>query len=183
MAATAAKLACPAAWKGGWQRLADRIQAPVYCPSWLPNPLTGVLSGPWNNINSVDKRDDSYLMGFVWQEQGQEVHVNLRGYPGRTAIPTCRSVELVAGQRQEKRVPCFSRARGAKRAPGIAATMYAVNQDADESHVLYAWRHEGSLYTISEHVAPPLTHAQVVRNLDRMLRSLVLVRPGSAGQD
>ena len=30
---------CPAAWKPGWQRLANRIDAPVYCPSWMPSPL------------------------------------------------------------------------------------------------------------------------------------------------
>ena len=52
-----------------------------------------------------------------------------------------------------------------------------MNQDADQWHVLYAWRTGGSLYTLSEHVAPPLDYTKVVRNLDRMLRNLVLVRP------
>ena len=33
-----AKPTCPTAWKAGWQRLANRIHAPVYCPSWLPDP-------------------------------------------------------------------------------------------------------------------------------------------------
>ena len=36
---------------------------------------------------------------------------------------------------------------------------------------------DGSLYTISEHVAPPLTFSKVVVNLKRMLDGLVLVRP------
>jgi hypothetical protein len=54
-----------------------------------------------------------------------------------------------------------------------------VNQDADQWHVLYAWRHDGSLYTLSEHVAKPLTFRQVVRNLDRMLRGLVVVKPAA----
>jgi len=52
-----------------------------------------------------------------------------------------------------------------------------VNQDADQWHVLLAWRHAGSLYTVSEHVIRPYTYRQVVPNLDRLLRSLVLVRP------
>src|SRR5438034_1056949 len=30
---------CPAAWQAGWIRLADKVQAPVYCPSWMPSPL------------------------------------------------------------------------------------------------------------------------------------------------
>ncbi len=40
-ACRAAKPVCtePAAW----QRLANRIEAPVYCPGWLPDPLTAQL--------------------------------------------------------------------------------------------------------------------------------------------
>ena len=34
----------------------------------------------------------------------------------------------------------------------------------------------GSLYTVSEHVAPPLTFRQVVQNLDRMIGGLVVRR-------
>jgi len=54
---------------------------------------------------------------------------------------------------------------------------YTVNQDADQWHLLYAWTYKGSLYTLSEHIAPPLTVAMIVRNMDKMMRSLVLVRP------
>ena len=39
---------------GGWQRLANRIDAPVYCPSWLPDPLVPQIGNRWNNIDSVD---------------------------------------------------------------------------------------------------------------------------------
>jgi hypothetical protein len=52
-----------------------------------------------------------------------------------------------------------------------------VNQDADLWHVLYAWHYRGGLYTLSEHVAQPLTYKKVVANLHRMLRGLVVVRP------
>src|SRR5207302_7688393 len=34
--AAATKPTCPAAWRPGWQKLANRAQAPVYCPSWMP---------------------------------------------------------------------------------------------------------------------------------------------------
>src|SRR5512146_2180336 len=62
-----AKPAAPAkarcAFPGGWQRLANRIAAPVYCPGWLPDPLTSQIGGKWNNIDSVS-RDRSYLESF-----------------------------------------------------------------------------------------------------------------------
>jgi hypothetical protein len=60
---------------------------------------------------------------------------------------------------------------------GITATLYLVNQDADQWHYLLAWRHAGSLYTVSEHIIKPYTSIQVRKNLDRLLKSLVLVKP------
>ena len=176
-AAPRAAKTCPA----GWQQLAKRIQAPVYCPGWLPDPLVGRIGGRWNNIDVVSA-DRSYLESFVWQETGGgaaggEIHVNLRGYPGRTAIPICSDHQLVRGKLRKTPVPCFADPRGRVRAGGIAATVYTVNQDADQWHVLYAWRRAGSLYALSEHVAPPFSYAKVRANLDRMLRNLVLVRP------
>ena len=56
--------------------------------------------------------------------------------------------------------------------------MYTVNQGADSWHVLFAWRRGGSLYTLSEHVAPPLTFSKVVANLERMLRRARARPPG-----
>ena len=166
---------CPKTWRAGWQALANRIDTPVYCPSWMPNPIDAHIGGQWNNVHSVS-RDRSYLESFVWQETGNgsgEVHVNLRAYPGRTSIPRCP----VSDTGKTTNVPCFADPHGRKRAPGIIATMYTVNQGADTWHVLYAWRGAGTLYAISEHVAPPLSYRRVVQNLDRMLRGLVLVQP------
>jgi hypothetical protein len=173
-AAPEAKPRC--AHRAGWQKLANRIHAPVYCPGWLPDPLTSELGGRWNNINSVDP-DRSYLMSFVWQETGAgaaggELHVNLRGYPGRTAIPKC-----TRGGKDKGLIPCFSDPRGHVRRNGVDATMFTVNQDADQWHVLLAWRRGGSLYTLSEHVAPPLTYRKTVAYLKHELASLVLIEP------
>jgi hypothetical protein len=164
--ASSAPPRCPAAWRAGWQRLANRIDAPVYCPSWLPDPLTGEIDGRWNNIHSVSA-DDSYLLGFAWYEvPSGEIHVNLRGYPGRLGIPRC------AGN-----LPCFSDRGPSKRLGNTRVNVYTANRGADRWHVLYAWKHRGSLYTLSEHVAAPLSYRQVVRNLDRMFRGLELVAP------
>ena len=80
-------------------------------------------------------------------------------------------------KRVETDVPCFADARGTVRAPGIVATVYTVNQDADLWHILYAWRYRGGLYTVSQHVAPPLDYPKVVASLKRILNNLVLVQP------
>ena len=180
-ASTAAPKGCPAAWAHGWQQLANRIQAPVYCPTWMPNPLDAKLGGDFIDINSVNK-DRSYLVSFL--EHGDlgsgDVHVNFRGYPGRTAIPKCTTVIPNGKKTIRSTAPCFSGVVGTRSANGIKATVYRVNQDADQWHVLFAWRHKGSLYAISEHVIRPYdTATKVLKNLDRMLAGLVLVRPES----
>jgi hypothetical protein len=163
----------------GWQKLANRIKAPVYCPGWLPDPLTDQIGGPWNNINSVSK-DRSYLESFVWQETGAgaaggELHVNLRAYPGVTKIPTCRT-----GGVDSQNVPCYAAPDGTVTANGIRTTLYTVNQDADTWHYLLLWRRAGTLYTLSEHLAPPLTGPKLRQYLKHELAQLVLIKPTAA---
>jgi hypothetical protein len=166
------------AHRAGWQKLANRVKAPVYCPGWLPDPLVGQIGGQWNNINSVSP-DRSYLESFVWQETGGgaaggELHVNLRAYPGRTTIPTCRT-----GGSDSRAIACFADPGATISANGITARLYTVNQDADAWHALLLWRRDGNLYTLSEHVAPPLTFDHVVRYLKQELAALVLIKPSS----
>jgi hypothetical protein len=179
--AVKSEAACPAEWRAGWQELADRIAAPVYCPGWIPQPLTGELDGQWNNIYSVDESDRSYLVGFTWYEVGSgEVHVNLRGYPEATDIPTCKETTTSAGKTRRKNVPCFADAQGSKRIGDFDVTVYTRNRGADQWHVLYAWEEDGALYTVSQHVASPTPYARVISNLERMVRSLVRVEPKTA---
>jgi hypothetical protein len=174
----ASKRTCPKSLRTGWHQVAERIGAPVYCPTWMPDPLAAKIGSPYNTVDSVDGRDRSYLIGWDWQETNTgEIHVNLRGYIGRTGIPTCVNTLTGAGAVKHQKVPCFSDLAGHVRAGGIRAAVYTANQGADQWHILYAWRRGGSLYTLSEHVAPPFTYKQVSANLKRMLRSLVLVRP------
>ena len=170
---------CPKAWQASWQKLANRIHAPVYCPGWLPDPLTGQIGGRWNNIDSVSK-DRSYLIGFVWQENGPgDPH-----QPARLSRPD-EGPDLPrrrARRRQEARhVRAVLRrpARRRRRSAASGSTEYTVNQDADQWHVLYAWRHEGSLYTLSQHVAPPLTFPRSSANLNRSSRRSSWSRPAS----
>jgi hypothetical protein len=179
----AAAASCPQASKAGWQQLADEIGAPVYCPTWMPSPLNGHIGGRYADGRFADK-DRSYLISFVWVDHDVggvtgEVHVNFRGYPGRTAIPTCEDTLTVKAKTFHPKLPCFADPRGTRRLGGITATLYTVNQGIDQWHLLYAWRRNGSLYTLSEHVAPPYSYKQVVQNLDRMARGLVVVDPSS----
>lgn len=169
-AAAKGKATCPRTLKPEWRRLANRVKAPVYCPSWMPSPLDADIGGQWNSGGPLIDKDRSYLVGFLWHEAGSgDVHVNFRGYPGRTAMPRC--IE------RRRRIPCFSDARGTKRIGDKKVTVYTVSRDADQWHVTYLWRRNGTLYTVSEHVAPPLTFRRVVANLDRLVGGLELIRP------
>jgi hypothetical protein len=169
--------ACPAALKPEWQRLANRVGVPVYCPSWMPSPLDADIGGQWNSGGPIVGRDRSYLVGFLWHEAGSgDVHVNFRGYPGQTRVPRCIDVYTSGGRTRRRSVPCFSDARGTRVLGDVKATVYTVSRDADQWHVTYLWRRAGTLYTVSEHVAPPLTFRRVVANLDRLVAGLELIR-------
>ena len=137
------KLACPAAWPAGWQRLADKIQAPVYCPTVMPNPLDGQIGGDFQDIYSIGK-DRSYLGQLPGPRRpgSGDVHVNFRGYPGRTKIPKCQTIALDGSKTLRGLTPCFADPAGTDKAAGITATVYRVNQDADQWHILLAWRYE-----------------------------------------
>ena len=145
-----------ASWRAAGRSSPPRSGRTVYCPSWIPDPLTGQIGGRWNNIDSTSK-DRSYLIGFVWQERNEEIHINLRGYPGVTKIPTCRNIELVGGKKHVTRSRASPTRTVRRTSAASEVTTYSVNQDADQWHLLYAWRHKGSLYTLSEHIAPPFT--------------------------
>jgi hypothetical protein len=181
-AATPAKEppACPGKWRSGWQQLANRVGVPVYCPTWMPSPLDAEIGGQWNSDGAAVDRDRSYLVGFLWHEAGSgDVHVNFRAYPGKTAIPRCIDTQTSGGKTRRRSIPCFSDARDTRIVRGRKVTVYTVNRDADQWHVLYAWKRRGTLYTVSEHVAPPLTFTRVVRNLDRLVETAALVQPAA----
>jgi len=164
---------CPHAWAAGWQKLATKVQAPVYCPTWMPSPLDAQIGGQFEDIYSIAK-DRSYLVSFL--EHGDlgsgDVHVNFRGFPGSTKIPACPA-PVGKGT-----IACFQQPFTHVGANGITATAYQVNWGADQWHILLAWHYRGSLYTVSEHVIKPYDNAtRVLANLERLLKSLVLVRP------
>jgi hypothetical protein len=170
--------ACPAAWKPGWQQLANRVNIPVYCPSWMPSPIDAEIGGQWNSGGVEVGRGKRYLAGFLWHEAGSgDVHVNFRGYPGRTAVPRCIDTQTTGGKTRRRSVPCFSDPQGTRQVGDKEVTVYTVSRDADQWHVTYLWRTDGALYTVSEHVAPPLTFRRVLQNLDRIVSGLEVIEP------
>src|SRR5262245_14919281 len=102
---------CPATWRAGWQKLADRIHAPVYCPSWMPQPLDARIGAAASGGPYVE-RDRRYLASFIYSDPHPtapyEVHVNLRGYPGRTSIPVCEDTVTAQGKTVHTKIPCFA---------------------------------------------------------------------------
>ena len=111
------------------------------------------------DIDSVGK-DRSYLVSFLEHGDGGsgDVHVNFRGYPGTDDDPGLHDGRSSSGKKTiHGTTPCFADAAGPQKARGITATVYRVNQDADQWHILLAWQHSGSLYTVSEHVITPYT--------------------------
>jgi hypothetical protein len=177
-AATSKPPVCPAQWRAGWQQLANRVGVAVYCPTWMPSPLDAKVGGQWNSDGPAVDKDRSYLVGFLWHEAGAgDVHVNFRAYPGRIGIPRCIDTLTTGRTTRRRSVPCFSDPRETRIVRGRRVTVYTVNRDADQWHVLYAWRRNGTLYTVSEHVAPPLTFNKVMRNLDRLVETAAIVEP------
>ena len=144
----------------------------------MPSPLDAEIGGQWNSSGPIVDRDRSYLVGFLWHEAGSgDVHVNFRGYPGQTRVPRCVDTQTSGGKTRRRLIPCFSDPRGTRRVGGVEATVYTVSRDADQWHVTYLWRRRGTLYTVSEHVAPPLTFRKVLQNLDRLVAGVELIRP------
>jgi hypothetical protein len=178
LAATNKAPECAAQWRAGWQQLANRVGVAVYCPSWMPSPLDAKIGGQWNSDGPAVDKNRSYLVGFLWHEAGAgDVHVNFRAYPGQTAIPRCIDTLTTGGKTRRRSIPCFSDPRETRLIRGRRVTVYTVNRDADQWHVLYAWRRKGTLYTVSEHVTPPLTFNKVMRNLDRLVETAAVVEP------
>ena len=93
----------PSAGSGSPTASAPTSTARAGCPTRSPSQI----GGQWNNINVVSP-DRSYLESFIWQDTDTpglsgELHVILRGYPGRTTIPTC-----LGGLNLTTPRPCFA---------------------------------------------------------------------------
>ena len=174
---------CPKAWKAGWQKLANDVGATVYCPSWMPEPVDARINGIYKNGRWVDKKDRSYLVSFLWLDQdagvSREVHLNFRGYPGRTTIPSCQTTRTVEGQ---------DRARHRFRASPISGATKRLGVDhGDRLHGQPGHRRVArplplaprrlAVHGLASTSSSPYSYAQVVKNLERIIRGFVPLEP------
>ena len=151
----------------GWQKLANRIAAAVVLPGLAARsarPRRSAAAGTTSTrsaATAATSRASSGRRREVGRQRGRRraarQPARLSGCDGDPDLPEG------GGDNTPTRA---SRTRAATYAAnGIEATLYTVNQDADQWHLLLAWHHSGSLYTLSEHLAPPLNYRKLVRYL------------------
>ena len=147
---------------GGWQRLANRIDAPVYCPSWMPDPLVPTDRRPLEQHRLGRSRSqlprELRLAGGGRPQHAGGAREPAR-LPRRDGDPdVCEDTLTVKGKTYRTKIALLRRSAG-----HVALEQRDHRDDVHRQpgrrpwHVLYAWQRGGSLYTISEHVAPPFT--------------------------
>src|SRR6478752_5794094 len=73
---------CPSVRNAGWQKWANRVHMTVFCPTWLPIYIDGVIGGDLNTAASPGR---FWQVHFVWRSDdfSQLIHIVFEGYaPG-----------------------------------------------------------------------------------------------------
>jgi hypothetical protein len=155
---------CPAAWTADWQAWANTIGAVVYCPTFIPSPLTAEIGGTWLTAKEPGR---SWQLGYSWLEHGDLVHVVFEGYPAsRKWPPMCDGV------------PCFDGETGTEAIAGKQVTWYEKNEASHSGHLAAVFRANGYVYVVSMHVSQPYdTDAKVRTALTRTVSGLVPMQP------
>ena len=91
-----------------------------------------------------------------------------RRLPAPRRRPRCDDVETTNGTSVWTKVPCSATVGDAPRRPHRGDALHGETRPRPW-HLLFAWKSHGSLYTVSQHVAAPLTYSQVAGDLERML--------------
>ena len=162
---------CPDAYKGEWQELANRLEAPVYCPGWVPAGL------PITAHHASIGADGSYQVGFHDPEvRFGDIHAVVARYPDGS-FPRCTDLET------GKKAPCATEPTKRKHVEWLGdVTLYEQTWGHEANHFLYAWKDGRSLYTVSVHKDRTLTREHQLRQLERVLASLERIEPnGEAG--
>jgi hypothetical protein len=166
---------CPAPFRADWQRLANRVDRPVYCPTFLPDPLK-----PEAHLHSPIGADRSWQIGFHdYELRSVELHVVVSGYPtGRP--PRCEDLKTGAiGS-------CWKQPSGTRRIGDRVVNVFERGVGHEASHVVYIWREHGVLYAASMHVDrrpnSALPRPRVKNQLARVVRGLVRIKPRPAAE-
>ena len=119
----------------------------VFCPTWLPIYIDGVIGGDLNTAASPGR---FWQVHFVWRSDdfSQLIHIVFEGYaPGHVAAPVRRGALL--------RADVTARRRWA----GHKVTWYTRNRGSSTGHIAAVFRDGGNTYVVSLHVIDPYTAA------------------------
>ena len=147
---------CAAAWRPGWQQLANRVQARLL-PDLDAEPArrghegadeerrVGQARRSWPRQLPLARAAGAGRPRQLPRLSGPYCDPALRGHPGGCGEEVRHATSRASATRSPRTGGRFS------------VTPYTVNQGVDQWHVLYLWRERGSIYTVSQHVAKP-TH-------------------------
>ena len=155
-------VSCPAAWADDWRQWSARVGMAVWCPSWLPSPIDGVIGGQFNTAASPGR---VWQLGFVYREVGfaELIHVVFEGYPPDRWPRRCGDG------------PCFGGEQGGETIAGHRVTWYRHNKGSSSAHVAGVFRDGGNVYVVSMHIWQPRDAEQTKQIVRRMIAELVRV--------
>jgi hypothetical protein len=156
--------ACPHAWAAGWKTWAGRVDATVYCPTWLPSPIDARIGGQWSTESSAGRH---WQLGFVWRDEDFSglVHVVFEGAPEGDWPLRCGGP------------PCFAGRSGSEDVNGRHVVWYDHDLGSSSGHVAAVFHAGGHVYIVSMHVFGDVGPARTRAMVRRIVAGLVPVRP------
>jgi hypothetical protein len=137
---------------------------PVFCPSWLPIYIDGVIGGELNTASSPGR---FWQLHFVWRSDdfSQLIHIVFEGYAPGTWPRRCGGA------------PCYAGRDGSETIAGHRVTWYTRNRGSSTGHIAAVFATGGRTYVVSLHVINPYTAATARATVRRIVAGLVPVRP------
>jgi hypothetical protein len=162
-----ASATCPSVRAPGWQRWANRVHMTVFCPTWLPIYIDGVIGGDLNTGASPGR---FWQLHFVWRSDdfSQLIHVVFEGYAAGTWPHRCGGV------------PCYGGRDGIETLGDHTVTWYTRNRGPSTGHIAAVFRDAGNTYVVSLHVIDPYTAATARATVARIVKGLEPVQPSTA---
>jgi hypothetical protein len=162
----AAAHGCPPSWRPGWQKWANKVQMPVYCPGWMPT-VTGQIKSQWNTAYAPGH--DNWQLGFAWLEFDNLVHIIFEGYAPKAFPPNCEGS------------PCFAGYIGSQQVGRFHVRWYDHNLASHTGHIAAIFRANGYIYVVSMHIAPPSTTlTRTKADVVHILKTLTKIDPQSS---
>ena len=135
----------------------------VFCPTWLPIYIDGVIGGDLNTAASPGR---FWQLHFVWRSDdfSQLIHIVFEGYAPGTWPHRCGGA------------PCYGGRDGTETLGGHKVTWYTRNRGSSTGHIAAVFRDGGNTYVVSLHVFDPYTAATAKVTVARIVTGLVPVK-------